>query len=139
MRIDVRSTFGSMFLSIIIFIAWISICTDATAITTLTITNASGSSLVLPRGYKYGSLFLIALAVNHITNPEVMSTNESTNDDIIDKEPDNQEANALIIINVILISSVNKANLLAAVAFFLFFSASSSNSSRSLQIITLNY
>ena len=48
----------------------------------------SGSSRVRPLGYKYGSRFRIARAVNQITKPEVMSTAESTNDDKIDSEPE---------------------------------------------------
>lgn len=102
-----------------------------------TITRAKGSRRVLPLGYKYGSLFLIALAVNHITNPDVISTKESTNEEMIDKEPDNHDANALIIINVMLISNVNKANLFAAVASLLFFLANSSNSSSSSRSLKL--
>lgn len=57
-------------------------------------TKDNGSSLVRPRGYRYGSLFLIIRAETEITSPDVISTQESTNDDRIDNEPERYDATA---------------------------------------------
>lgn len=56
------------------------------------LTKAIGSKRVLPLGYIYGSRFLMARAVKQITKPEVISTAESTNEDIIDNEPERYAA-----------------------------------------------
>lgn len=58
------------------------------------LTKDNGSSRVRPRGYRYGSLFLIIRAEIEITRPDVMSTQESTNDDRIDRDPDKYDATA---------------------------------------------
>jgi hypothetical protein len=54
------------------------------------------------------------IRTNQITTPEVMSTNESTSEDMIDKEPDKYDATAFEIVSVILTSNVTNASFRAA-------------------------
>lgn len=55
-----------------------------------------------------------------VTNPDVISTNESTRDEIMERDPDRYEATDLATVSVRLISNVKRASVRAVRANFSF-------------------